>query len=363
MLGHCQACELQAPPQHRQVGIQTLGGQRGAACRAGHAHDPLDLQAFGLRLARERLHVTKMLFVLGIREKRFFFRSQQPAPAGACQHLGNQAAARMREQVQPGASGQRAHQRQGIGDRALAHGGVVQRIDAARVALEQLAYCLRMQFPQLAEGADGIDEGAVHQHQEGPAIGSCRHRVSLEATAFQGLGQRIGREFIHTGLDRAIDLLRDGCRGKACRLVLEQPGDDFKGAEHGLAQPAARRAPARGGFEPRPAQLRRDGDFVAGARCHGAARAATSLRAQQVPRVFGVQHQRRAVGDRQHHHVFAGNGRDTHDVAAAALRANANRRLQRTVGRRGSVLGRLLLARNGEGDGLRGGCHGMLLVF
>ena len=43
-----------------------------------------------------------MLRVLGVGEQRELFGRERAAPAGTCQHLGDEAATRMRDQVQSG---------------------------------------------------------------------------------------------------------------------------------------------------------------------------------------------------------------------------------------------------------------------
>ena len=82
------------------------------------------------------------------------------------QHLGDEAAARMRQQVQPCALRQRVDERSGVGDRARAQRRMIERVDAAAVALKQFRDASGVLAPKLLERALGVDEGSVEQHQD-----------------------------------------------------------------------------------------------------------------------------------------------------------------------------------------------------
>ena len=356
--------ELQPPLQHREVGVEALGGQQRAARRARHAHHALDLQALLLRHRDERLQFGAVHRVGLAVEQRELVGAQRAATAGTRQHLGDQPAARVRDEVQARARRQRAGERERVGDRARGHRRVVERVDAAPVAREQVAHRLRVHRPELAEGADGVDEGAVHEHQQRAAIGCRGHGGELGAAALERLRQRLGAQRVDAFVDRAVELLRGERGDDRDRRVLEQAGDDLEGAQHRLAHPATRRATCCGGLEAGPAELGRDDDLACRRACaQGAAGRVRRLGMQQVARVLRVQHERRAVGDGQHDHVFAGTRGDGHRVATAALRADLHRGFQRAAAApaRDGGAGGPGLAGDDEGDLVGSGRHGSLL--
>ena len=257
----------------------------------------------------------------------------------------------MRQQMQARARRHGAHQGQRIGDRACTQGRMVQRIDPVAVLLEQLAHGLRVQRPELAKGADGLNKSAVHQHQQRTAIGSGRHRRALAPAAFEGL-QGIGRERVHACVHHAVHLERHGGGDKLGR-VLHQAGNDLKRAQHRLAHPATRGTARGPGFQPRPAQLRGHQHLVVIGRIDGAAARPGALGAHQVTRVLGVQVQRGAVGNGEHHHIVARARGDADRSATAALGAHANRGLDTAAlgrTRRCACGGGLGLAGDDEGD-------------
>ena len=354
MRRHRHSAQFKPPLQDRQVSVEPPGRQQGAARRAGHAHHALHFQAFGDRLFGQRLQVSTLLLVISPGKRRQLIGTGGPAIARAGQHLGHQAAARMREQMQARTGRHGAHQGQRIGNWARAHGGVVERVNPVAVMLEQLAHGLRVQRPELAKGADGLNKGAVHQHQQRTPIGSGRHRRALAPAAFERL-QGIGRELIHTRIHRAVHLQRDGGGGKPGR-VFGQAGDDLKRAQHRLAHPATGRAARGPGLQPRPAQLRGDQHLVVIGRVHRAAGRPGALGAHQVTRVFRVQVQRGPVGNGEHHHIVARARGDAYRLTPAALGADTHGGLDAAArgpnegGARCACRARLGLARDDEGD-------------
>jgi hypothetical protein len=168
-----RARQFQRPLQHRQVGVQPPAGQQGAAGRAGHAHHAFDVHVAVDHRIQQRLQFGALAGI-GLPGKSLPVLGPQFASAGhAGQHLGHQATARMGQQVQACALGQVLHQGQRVGDGAGAQRRVIQRVDAVAVVTEQRLDLLRVLRPQLAEGAAGLDEGAVHQHQH--RLGRCGH--------------------------------------------------------------------------------------------------------------------------------------------------------------------------------------------
>jgi len=109
--------------------------------------------------------------------------------------------------------------------------------------------------------------------------------------------------------------------GDARGRFQQQAGDHLDGREQHIAQPPAR-GPARSAslLQPLPAQLRGHlhfgGAAVAWLDRHAAAREA-GLRQHQVTCGLGVQHERGAVADVQHHRVQPGPCGHAHGIAAA----------------------------------------------
>ena len=358
---HRHAGELDRPLQHRQVGVEPLAGQQRAAGRAGHAHHAVDLDALGGDGRGQRLQLAALPRVILTRKEGQVGGADRPllrhAPAHQRQHLGHETAARVRGQVQPRARRQRIDERQRVGDRAHADGGVVERVDAAAVVVEQRGHALRVQRPELAEGAEGVDEGAVDQHQQRLLRrgGRCGHGCQLVAAALQRR-QRLALQRVDPRVDLTVDLGDHGAGDEVDRLVGGQTGDDLEGLQHHVAQKAAA-ARGRGAFQALPAQLCRHGHLV-GQGLAGAAPGA-GLAEHQVARRGRVQHQRRAAGDAQHHHVFTRHRAHAHAVAAdaaTAARRHTHRGLQRagqTGGHRragGRAAAGLALAGDDEGD-------------
>ena len=105
--GHHLARESEHPGEHGQVGIEAARREQRAVRRAGHPHHAFDLQLPGAGTARELLEVHRVVRAQpGGRDLR--------AAACACQHLRDEASARMREQVQARSLGKRGHQRERV---------------------------------------------------------------------------------------------------------------------------------------------------------------------------------------------------------------------------------------------------------
>ncbi len=129
--------QLERPLEHRQVGIESLGCEQGAARRARHAHDTFDLDAACFHFVKKRFQRLALRLVLSGLEERRVFRRQLRVRAHTRQHFGDQPAARMSDQMQTRPPGARARQRQCVFDRAHAQRRMVQPVHAARVLGEQ----------------------------------------------------------------------------------------------------------------------------------------------------------------------------------------------------------------------------------
>ena len=388
---HRHTGEFDRPLQHRQVSVKPLARQQRAARRARHTHDTVDHDALGAHGGGQVLQFLALRGVFGAGEEVEVLLVDGPqrgsangrGPVHAAihaaghkrQHFGHQAAARMRDEVQPRALREGPHQRQRIGDRACAHGGVVERIDTAAIVRKQLTHTLRVQRPELAEGAARVDESAVDQHQQRllRRVGGGRHLRDLQATALEHR-ECFALERIHAGIDLTVNLGHHLAGDEVDRLVLEEVGQDVEARQQHVAQKAAA-ARGRGLFQAAPTQLRRDDDIAAvGCGRGGAAAFGGALAQHQVARRFGVQHQRRAAGDAQHDDVFARHGGDTHAVdarATTAARGHAHGVLHATgqagrgrAGKVGAAAAGLALAGDDESDGclVGGGSHGSRLL-
>ena len=345
---HRHAGEFQRPLQHRQVRVQPLAGQQGAACRAGHAHHPLHAQPLALDEFAQTHQFSPLRLVGRIAEEGQVVLAHAVLPDHARQHLGHQAAARMRGQVQPGAVGQGLDQRARVGDGAGGQGRVVQRVHGAAVMLEQALDTGRVLQPELLERAAGVDKRAVHKHQDRVLAGV--HPGALAVAALE-LFQPVGLQGVHAGVDLLVHATHHLAGDKVDRLVLDQPGQHLEGRDH---DPAHVRHVARGGVAdgtgPRQLDLHRH---------VGRAALAAASTQHQVARRGRVQQQHRAVLDVQRHDVFIGYCRHAHRSAAVALRAHPHGSLHlsgQRGGRRGPAAGGAgrgcpALARNGKGDG------------
>ena len=259
---HRHAGEFNRPLQHRQIGVEPFARQQRAARRAGHAHDTVDADVLG---AHGGGQIGEFLALLGV-----FVAGEEgqvvgadPGLAGhARQHLGHQAATRMGGQVQPRVLRQRLDERERVGHRAGADGGVVERVDAVAVMRKEFGHPLRVQRPEFAEGAVGVDEGAVDQHQQRLAFGlrGRRHLGELESAALER-GQRLPLQRVDAGVNLAVDLGHHLAGDKVHRLVLDEAGDDLEGRQQHVAQKAAA-ARGRGLLQSAPAQLRRHRHFI-----------------------------------------------------------------------------------------------------
>ena len=279
---HRDLRQVERPLEDRDVGVETLAGQQGAARWASGAHDAVDhdvLIAQVLDQGREHalLLVERGLqFLAGGCGQAIDHPAGQLADheqlagcvvkflqaCGACQHLGDQPAARMRHQVQP--RPRRAGQCQcvGVGDRAFAERGVVERVDAVAIVVKQGLHTLRVLLPQLAKGAQRVGKRAVHEHQQRPAIGDSSHRVE-SGLALQA-GQRIGLQRVDAFDHLAVNTLNDLVGREVLRGFAQRTGDHLDQVQKHRADPPARHAAGAGRrcIQPRPAQLRRHLDLV-----------------------------------------------------------------------------------------------------
>ncbi len=228
----------------------------------------------------------------------------------------------MGEQVQTRAIGQRPCEHERVVDRAGHERGVLEAVDPLAVAREQLAHLLGVVLPQLAERAVGVGEGAVQQHQDRlVGMGGGWDLRDWLGVALERGGKAVRREGIQTGVHLVVHPRGDLGGGDARGRFQQQAGDHLDGREQHIAQPPAR-GPARSAslLQPLPAQLRGhlhfSGAAVAWLDRHAAAREA-GLRQHQVTCGLGVQHERGAVADVQHHRVQPGPCGHAHGIAAA----------------------------------------------
>ena len=133
----------------------------------------------------ELADISEMLAILAVLEQREVFGSQSLPAGDARQNLRHETAARMGDQMNPGILGQDLRERQGVGKRALADRRVIERVDAVAVVLEQGLHARRMQRPQLAEGARGVDERTVRENQYRRAVRRRRYLGDFLALVLQ----------------------------------------------------------------------------------------------------------------------------------------------------------------------------------
>src|SRR5262249_19502100 len=151
--------------EYRKVGVEPLGGEKRAARGTGHAHYAADPQP--LRLADQLGKVLALLCVLFALEHLFqLLGLQRLGVARAREDFGDQAAARVGDEMDRAVLRQRAGERERVLDRARAQRAMVERIHPAAVVREKLLYALRMLRPELLEGPLGRGEGAVDEDED-----------------------------------------------------------------------------------------------------------------------------------------------------------------------------------------------------
>ena len=157
----------------RRVAVDAPRGQQGAVGGAGHPGEPLDPDA----ALPGQLEQLAELVAAGIdggsaehRRRRRMLEEPEvrllvrvDVGAGEAQHVADQPAAGVAEQVQVGALGELAQQVEGVLERALAQGGVLQRQHPVVVPVGELGPLRGVAQP--AEGALGVGEGAVQEDQ------------------------------------------------------------------------------------------------------------------------------------------------------------------------------------------------------
>ena len=156
----------------------------------------------------------------------------------------------------------------------------------------------------------------MNEDQERIVAGG-RYAIESGAAALE-FPQSIRAQLIDTGLDPSVEALDEFRRGQRRRRT----SDDVQGRKHDVTQRAARGAPALSSlFQATPAQACDDLNIPVRA----AAARGRQLRAQQVARVFGVEHQFGSAGDLQNDEVFARHGDDANSACALSLSRDLHR--------------------------------------
>ena len=294
------------PDEHREIGVEPLAGQERSACRARHAQDALDLDRRARPSVRPACPAPRAARHAARRRRRLRSSSLSPRTRRRGRALRQPA---RRVNASPDAAGfpvgQALHQGQGILDRASAQGRMVERIDRGRRSGRRA--CPR------ARGADSRVSGsprtsrrmfrARREHRLALAV---RQRATfvppIEPPSFSA-PQRVDA-LDHLPVDLVDQRLGRRCssaRSLKAPVTTSMPASRHRPTSHAPAAPLA--VPPI--LQPLPLQLRR---HLHGSPAPPPAPAArpdrlAGLRHQQVARRLGMQHQRRAVGDVQHHHV------------------------------------------------------------
>ena len=272
--------------QHRQPAVEPAGGERGAARRAGHAHEAGDADLADGEFADEFGEGGAVGVVSGVALLEFVRRQRQQAElvgdravggeqlreAGLvelrrhalalaeAQQLADQAAARMADQMQLRALGQAAHKRERIGHRAFGEAAVLEGEGAPGVGGGQAGAGVAaggvVGSPQLAEAALRAGGGAVQQDQQ-RLRGGRQQRLVRERGEGEGAVQAQGVQAGFAAFELAVLEPASELGGG---LFLDADAEEL---EHADAQPEraalAAAGVGRGGREavvPRVAQQR-----------------------------------------------------------------------------------------------------------
>ena len=235
--------------QARQEEVEVGTRQPRALGRARDPHVALHVEALAAQLGRE-LAQHHPLFLVGVDQlladpvrlgRVGVAGARQVGPVvvdqrveiGQAQQVGDQAAARVRDQADAGALGQRLRQRERVLDRALGQGAVLEREHpAAELALQRR--------PQVAVGAAQVAEAA--ERGRPGAVNEDQHRALFG----RGIGQllrvdrlQVGR--LAAGADPVVQprLLVQARLDRPHQRAGAGPADaEFGEVFHGVAQPA-----------------------------------------------------------------------------------------------------------------------------
>ena len=183
---HRDARQLEAPVEDRQVRVEPLRREQRAARRTADAHDALAADALRLRFLDQRAQVAAVLGVGAAGEQGEHVVAERPAAARAREHLGDQSAARMTDEMDARSRRQRAHQRQRVGDRAHAEGRVVEAVDALAVAREELAHGRVVQVQSLEKVPTVSENVPCTRTSSGPPSAAAGTAASLRPLPFSG---------------------------------------------------------------------------------------------------------------------------------------------------------------------------------
>ena len=237
------------------------------------------------------------------------------------------------------ALGQRLRQAQCVLDRRGAQRAVVECVHPAAVVFEQALHGLGVLGPELAEGAGGLDESTVHQHQD-RCVGLRGRRHGRDPSGAVLEARQSARvERVHALLDLAIDLGGQLVRGDVGRLAAQ----DLEG----LQQHFAEQAPGASGDLRRtcPRQPRRHRHALGGATC-----LCPCLGLEQELRRGRVQAQLRPISEAKHHEIGRRVGVDPHLFARAAARTQADAHVLGVRRDAGAACAPFGLTRNDEAD-------------
>ena len=310
---HRDARQLEQPLEHRQIRVEPLGGEQGAARRAGHAHHALDPQLLGGGKLDQLLELGAVRGIVLAGEPGGGVGTQGLGRAGARQCIAHQPAARVGEQVHSRALGHHLRQAQCVLDRRGAQRAVVERVHPAAVVFEQALHGLGVLGPELAEGAGGLDEGAVHQHQDRCVCLRGRGHCREPAAAVLESRQSARLERVHALLDLSVDLGGQLVGGDVGRLAAQ----DLEGLQQHLAEQAAGATGSLRRTGPR--QPRRHRHALGRTTC-----LSSRLGLEQELCRGRVEAQLRPIGEAQHHQIGRGVSIDPHLLARTAARTQAD---------------------------------------
>ena len=247
---------LQQVEEVRQGGVQIFRKKARSAGRAGHAYIALDGDLAGQQRVADAAQPDAFLLRLTFESGRIVRAAGVDAVSvdhpvrnlAQAQQIANQTAARMREQADLRARGQRFEQRQGIFTWALGKSAVLETENAAGKTLPELAP-RRFVFTQVGKAAHGVGAGTMDQHQHRLALRRIgQSRVACFATVAGGqqlvvpkveagppgqmrfdpphqrLGAEYGTPFIRLGLDLLAELFLRPVQRQIFRFVEQAVG-------------------------------------------------------------------------------------------------------------------------------------------
>ncbi|EXI84614.1 MAG: hypothetical protein AW11_03792 [Candidatus Accumulibacter regalis] len=183
--------ERHLPDQRQHPGkeeVQVAARQPRPLRRTGDAYVALHAQLPGRQRAGQ---LAQLLTLLGVRRVDFAAQAlrfgfalagvagtrqiglvllDQPVEVVHAEQIGNQAAARVRDQAELKAVGQRREQLEGVFDRALGERAVLVSVDAAAEVALQDAPQITLVDLQVAKTAERVRPGAMHEKQDRPFL-------------------------------------------------------------------------------------------------------------------------------------------------------------------------------------------------